>query len=85
MRDDKKPHLLIDIRPAVEIAICRLKDCLCEFISLQPLTIDDEKMGALLKSSALGVAHLSGLSGLYVELACSMVILAPGTVCGLHL
>uniref|UniRef100_A0A5K3FYQ2 ThiF domain-containing protein n=1 Tax=Mesocestoides corti TaxID=53468 RepID=A0A5K3FYQ2_MESCO len=30
MRDLKKPHLLIDIRPAVEVEICRLTDCLCK-------------------------------------------------------
>ncbi|KAL5108611.1 Adenylyltransferase and sulfurtransferase MOCS3 [Taenia crassiceps] len=28
IRDSKKPHLLIDIRPAVETEICRLTDCL---------------------------------------------------------
>uniref|UniRef100_A0A0V0J838 Adenylyltransferase and sulfurtransferase MOCS3 homolog n=2 Tax=Schistocephalus solidus TaxID=70667 RepID=A0A0V0J838_SCHSO len=28
LRDNSTPHLLIDIRPSVEVEICRLKDCL---------------------------------------------------------
>ncbi|VDN14296.1 unnamed protein product [Dibothriocephalus latus] len=28
LRDNKIHHLLIDIRPSVEVEICRLKDCL---------------------------------------------------------
>nr|VZI43684.1 unnamed protein product [Spirometra erinaceieuropaei] len=28
LRDNNSPHLLIDIRPSVEVEICRLKDCL---------------------------------------------------------